>query len=452
MSPALAPFTWTALDGWIVVVAALAAASCALLGCFLVLRRQSMMGDAISHAVLPGLAAAFLLTGSRNSTVMLAGAAVVGVLTAFLTEWIHRAARVEKSAAMGVVFTILFAIGLILIRQAADRVDLDPDCVLYGAIETTPLYTLQLGWGGWALNVPQAVLTNGVVLLVNLLLVGLLFKEFTISTFDPALATSLGISAAFMHYLLMTLVAVTTVVAFESVGSILVIAMLIVPAASARLLTDRLAPTLLLAAVLAVAAAGLGHLGALLLPGWLGFRGASAGTAGMIGVAAGLLFAAAMLFAPRHGVVSRAAQRALLALRIVRDDLLGSLYRTAETGHPLAAAAAPTSGVLGTRVGGSPVLRWLALRGLRRRGLVQRDAAGVYGLTPAGATAAAALVRAHRLWETYLGEHLAVPPDHLHRPAEHLEHVTDRQTRERLAASLGGRGRDPHGAPIPPAD
>ncbi|MEM6917075.1 MAG: metal ABC transporter permease, partial [Verrucomicrobiota bacterium] len=133
---------WSSFDTWIVVVGALCAMACALPGCFLVLRKMSMMGDAISHAVLPGLAIAFLITGSRASLPMFFGAAIAGVLTAVFTQWIARFGNVDRGAAMGIVFTTLFAIGLILIRQAADHVELDPGCVLYGAIELTPLDTI----------------------------------------------------------------------------------------------------------------------------------------------------------------------------------------------------------------------------------------------------------------------------------------------------------------------
>ncbi len=132
---------WTSFDSWIVVTGMLSAMACALLGNYLVLRRMSMMGDAISHAVLPGLAIAFIVTGSRGSLPMLVGATLIGIVTAFLIQVVIRLSGLDKGASMGVIFTTLFALGLILIRQAADHVDLDPSCVLYGAIELTPLDT-----------------------------------------------------------------------------------------------------------------------------------------------------------------------------------------------------------------------------------------------------------------------------------------------------------------------
>src|SRR5688572_14863449 len=187
----IASIIWSwQIDGWIVAAGVLAAMSCALLGNFLVLRRMSMMGDAISHAVLPGLAAAFLISGSRDSTTMLAGAAIVGVLTALFTQMVNRFGKVEESASMGVVFTALFAVGLIMIVRAADHVDLDPGCVLYGDIVSVP-FDFRMNVLGLA--VPQVVVRLAVVLVVNLLFVALFYKELKLSSFDPELATTLGI-------------------------------------------------------------------------------------------------------------------------------------------------------------------------------------------------------------------------------------------------------------------
>ncbi len=301
--------SWYAMDTWIVLVGALAATACALLGNFLVLRKMSMMGDAISHAVLPGLAIAFLITGARASLTMFIGAAFVGVLTAVFTQWISRFGKVDEGASMGIVFTSLFALGLLLIVQAADHVDLDPGCVLYGAIELTPLDVV---WRpvlfGQELEVPRATLVLGGVTLLNLGFIIAFFKELRISSFDAELATTIGIHSNLMHYLLMTLVAVTTVAAFEAVGSIIVIAMLIVPAATAHLLTDRLWLMVVLSVVCAIGAAVLGHLSALIVPGWFGFADTS--TSGMMAVMAGLIFIVVMLGAPRYGVLTKRLRKA----------------------------------------------------------------------------------------------------------------------------------------------
>ncbi|MEM0925440.1 MAG: metal ABC transporter permease, partial [Planctomycetota bacterium] len=212
--------SWS-LDGWIILLGILASVACALLGNFLVLRRLSMLGDAITHAVLPGIAVAFIVSQSRNSLVMFLGAVVVGALTAFFTEWLRGVGRVDEGASMGVVFTTLFAVGLVMMVQAAPRTDLDPDCVLYGAMESAPLDRIALG----GFRIPRAIVVVSSVLLINAVFVVLFLKELCLTSFDPSLATTMGFSATRMHYALMMLVSVTAVACFESVGSILVVAM-----------------------------------------------------------------------------------------------------------------------------------------------------------------------------------------------------------------------------------
>lgn len=433
---------WSTIDTWMVVVAAMCAVACALLGNFLVLRRMSMMGDAISHAVLPGLVIAFMLSGSRASLPMFAGAAVVGVLTAVFTEWVRSFGKVDEGASMGVVFTALFAVGLILIVQVADRIDLDPTCVLYGALELvgTGESVRLFGW-----EAPSAFVTLGIVLVIDVVAIVVLFKEFRISAFDPALATTLGVNARFMHYLLMVLVAMTTVASFEVVGSILVVAMLIVPAAAAHLLTERLSSMIIVSVVIAIASAVLGHVGAVEIPRAFGF--ASTQTAGVMALAAGLIFLGALLLAPRHGVVSRAIHRAALTLRITREDILGTLYRVEEQSQP--GAQLPVDR-LRHFIFTPPMLLWMALRSLQRKESVVLQPGG-YQLTESGRTRAQELLRSHRLWESYFVSKMDVRPDHTHRSAEQLEHVTTAAVRRQLRGTLGD-GHDPQGRPIPPAE
>lgn len=439
-------------DGWIVAAAALSAVSAALLGNFLVLRRMSMLGDAISHAVLPGLAAAFLLTGSRHSGVMFIGAVVAGVLTAALTQWIRNAGKVDEGAAMGVVFTSLFALGLVLIVRAADTqgVDLDPGCVLYGNLVTVPLDTVPLvpEWlGGSAdrgIQVPVVVLRMAAVLVVNALFVGLLFKELRVTSFDPDLATSMGFSAPLMHYLLMTLVAVTAVASFESVGNVLAVAMLVAPAAAATLITGSLRAMVVWSVVIALSSAVLGHVLAIAVPlaaGW-----GSTSTPGMMAVVAGLLFGLAWLLGPRQGILLRWIVRQRLGARILREDLLALAWRWRERGTPDGERTLPHARelLLATRWAA-----WLAVARLKREGLLLVDH-GQLRLTPAGVSEAAGLVRSHRLWEQYLVSQADVDASRAHPPAERLEHYTSGELRQRLEEETAGADRDPHGAVIPP--
>ncbi len=433
------------IDGWVILVGVLSAISCALPGNFLVLRKLSLMGDAISHAVLPGLAIAFLLSHSRSSWSMFVGAVIVGVLTAVLTQLIMRHGKVEQGAAMGVVFSILFAVGLILIRQAADHVDLDPGCVLYGNIVQVPLDAL----GG---QVPPVVVNLGVVLVVNVLFVGLFYKELKLTAFDPELATTLGIDARWMHYALMVIVAVTTVANFEAVGSILVIAMLIVPGVTAHLLTDRLGIMIVISALLAVASAVLGHVLAAFGPGWLGMNG-SANTAAMMAVVTGGFLLIAIAFSPQHGLVATLVRRVALSSQILRQDILGMLFRWEELnragGRP--AQWSDFHGVLGDSTRTRGAVRYLARHGLiRLAGPIQPSTR--LELTPAGSTAGARLIGSHRLWESFLAEHFELAEDHLHEPAERMEHFITPDLRTELREQLTQPATDPHGRRIPGGD
>jgi len=415
------------LDLFPLLAGTLAAVTCGLLGNFLVLRRLSLMGDAISHSVLPGLVIAFLVASSRSPLVMFTGAAVAGVATVILVELVKKLGRVEPGAAMGVVFSVLFALGVLLLEQAAaDAVDLDADCVLHGQLETLAWYGAPAEWTGlWSADtleaVPRQVTTLAAACALATLFVTLLFKELRIAAFDPALATTQGYHAGFLHYLLMIFVAGATVASFEAVGSILVIAMLICPAATARLLTDRLRTQIALSAVLAAAAGVLGYAAATLVPGFFGKDSVNA--AGMMAVVAGALLVVAAVAAPGRGVIATALRRRGIARSIERDDALARLYRAEEAGE----AAVPIPG--------------RARKTLERRGLVELAAGGVR-LTPEGERAAADLVRRHRLWETYLVERAGLAADHVHTVAERLEHLE-------AVRPESGDATDPHGRPIP---
>jgi manganese/zinc/iron transport system permease protein len=277
---------------WIMAIGALVAASCALCGSFLVLRRMAMLGDAISHAVLPGIAIAFLLSGSRNSWFMLIGAGALGIITAVLVQALSRGGRVKTDAAIGVTFTSLFALGVILISRYAGAVDLDLDCVLHGVLEYTPLYKTSV----FGILMPRAFIQSAVVFAIVATVIGVFFKELKLVSFDPEMATAVGINAVVVHYGLMALVSLTAVGAFEPVGAILVVAMMAVPPATAYLLTDDLKTMMFLAVGCGVLSAIGGYWAAV----WL-----DVSTAGAMSVVAGLLFVVALLFSPRHGVISR---------------------------------------------------------------------------------------------------------------------------------------------------
>ena len=424
-------------DLWIIATAVVCSVSCGLLGCFLVLRRMSLLGDAISHAILPGLALAFIVTNSREPMAMLSGALVVGLLTAFLSTGLAKWGRVPEDAAMGVVFTSLFALGVILITWVARDVDLDPGCVLYGLIEFVPFDTMSIAGH----EIPRSFVWLLVMLAINITLVTVFFKELKIVCFDPYLATTMGISASLVHYGLMTAVTATSVASFEAVGSILVIAMLVAPGATAHLLTDKLSPMLWLAAIISAVSGTLGYI----LAVWI-----NTSVAGMIATVALGLFVLTALVAPRHGIISKQARRVLLSVRIFREDALGMLYRWHEhaSGNAPDAARPLTARqiVTATRAGWlGHIVLWL----LVRTALVGRGRGGGLIPTPHGLSEASQIVRGHRLWESYLVKHLATNPGAVHAAAHRTEHHLSAALQDRLAETSDGP-IDPHGRPIPP--
>lgn len=426
------------LDLFPLTAAVLAAVVCGLLGNFLVLRRLSLMGDAISHSVLPGLVIAFLVSSSRAPLAMFIGAAVAGLATVVLVELVKRVGRVEPGAAMGVVFSVLFALGVLLIERAAVRhVDLDADCVLYGQLETLVWFGGPEGFGElFRLEtlsaVPRQVWTLLGMTAAAFVFVGVFFKELRIAAFDPALATAQGFSSGAMHYVLMVFVAAATVASFEAVGSILVIAMLICPAATARLLTDRLVSQVWCSVVVAVVCAVGGYWLAIALPGLWGKDAVNA--AGMMTVVAGGGVAGAVVLSPRQGLVVGWIRRSRLARQVAIDDLLAALYRAAEAGE-----GGVARGALLERFRRRPMVG-KAIGIACRRGLVV-ERAGVLELTDRGEAMAVGVVRRHRLWEHYLVERAGVAPDHVHGTAARLEHLD--------TAVPGGVEVDPHGRRIP---
>lgn len=281
----VAPWTW---GDWMwrgMLAATLVAVPCAVLGVFLYLKRMSLLADALAHVALPGVVVAFLLSGSLDPFSLLAGAVVVGLGASFLIEGLSRRPNVRPDAAIGIVFTVLFAAGVVLLTTQVHDAHIDTDCVLFGNVLAISDRTL------WMLA--------GVAPVV-LALVAVFWRWLAVSSFDPNLAVNIGIPVIAVHYGLMTAVSVTTVAGFEAVGAILVIALIIVPAATAHILADRLTTMVAIAVAHAVVSTVLGMYASV----WL-----NCSSAGAIVVAGGLLYGLAFVFGPRHGALARALQR-----------------------------------------------------------------------------------------------------------------------------------------------
>ena len=274
------------------LIASLVAIACAIPGTFLVLRKMAMISDAISHSILPGIVIGFFITQDLNSPLLVLLAALTGIITVVLVEYIQKTGLVKEDTAIGLVFPALFSIGVIMIAKNANDVHLDVDAVLLGELAFAPfdrLLILGIDVG------PKSLWVIGIILLFTVALLFAFFKELKVSTFDAGLAASLGFSPVIMHYGLMTVSSVTTVGAFDAVGAILVVALMIAPAATAYLLTTDLKKMLLLAIGFGVFSAISGYW----MAHWL-----DASIAGSITTMLGLLFLMVYLFAPSKGIIA----------------------------------------------------------------------------------------------------------------------------------------------------
>lgn len=264
------------IELWVIITGLLVGITCGMAGVFLILRKMSMIADAISHTVLFGIVMAFIITQTLNGFWMLLGAAVAGILTAYLVQLLH-SSGIQQDAAIGVVFTTLFAAGVLLITLFASHVHLDVEHILMGEIAFVP-------WDKWtffAITMPKAIWILLLVLMINIGFLLLFFKEMKLATFDSVYAASIGVPILFLHYGFMTSISFTTVAAFDSVGAILVVAMLIGPAATANLISKSIKQMFLFSMLYGGAAAILGYY---LAKFW------DTSIAGMMATAVGLLF------------------------------------------------------------------------------------------------------------------------------------------------------------------
>lgn len=355
-------------DMVILVTGVLCAAACALLGTFLILRKMAMMTDAISHAILPGLVAGYWISGGSNLLVGAVGATAAAILTVSLVEALQRTRRVDGGSAMGIVFPAMFALGTILITRFFSDVHLDTDAILFGNIEFSFFERLFIGDRDLG---TQSIWVMSILLVVNIAFLTLFYKELKLTTFDPGLAAAVGFSPWLVHYGLMFVLSLTTVGAFTAVGAILVVALVIVPAATAYLLTERLILMITGSAAIGALSAVAGY--------WLALR-IDGSVSGAIVTMTGVFFGLALLFSPSQGLVTRAFRNRSNRQRFALDLLLVHLST-----HQWTASEASESSVGHI----SAALRWSpndTVATIRRgvdRGLI-RQAGGALSLTGKG--------------------------------------------------------------------
>ena len=406
------PYAWRALAASVMV-----GLMCGALGCFIVLRNMAMFGDALSHAILPGVVVAFVVAGGYSALGFFLGAVGAGLLTAVAITWIQQKVATKNDAAIGIVFTTMFALGVMGISYLSknEHAHIDLKDFLFGNV---------LG-----VSDTDLVLT-GMICLYVLASIFVFYRLLFATTFQPVIAETMGINTKLVHYYLMLLLSFAVVAALQTVGVILVVAMLITPAATGLLLSRRLPRVLLIAA-------GAGALSAVL---GLMIAFAFDTTPGpAMAVTASALYGLAVFFAPERGLLFRFLRKRTRGRRIQLEDVLKE----------------------GTRLQGTGELTWVSLAErtvlplktvrqriatLERRGLAS---AKPLAFTPEGITEANKLVRAHRLYETYLSERHGLTEDQIHDEAERYEHLLTEDILEDIDKELGYPETDPHGSPIP---
>lgn len=400
--------------------------SCGLLGSFIVVRRMALVGDALSHAVLPGVALGFLWGMTKDPLAIFIGAVIAGLLGTTVVNALTRTTRIKPDTALGLVLASFFAVGLCLMTMiqnlpTGNKSGLDKYLFGQAAALGADDITLML-----------------VVTILAVTLITLFYKELLATSFDAGFARVAGIPAEWIHHGLMLVLAAATVIALQAVGVVLVSAMLITPAAAAYLLTDRLHRMLILAGAFGVLAGVAGA--------FFSFVGRGLPTGPLMVIGASMVFAGAYLMGPRHGVVARWWRQRSRAARTERENTLKALYHVweqdgfREVGVTLADLAERRRETLDEALRRS--------RELERHGMASVNRDAVY-FTPQGRQRAAEIVRNHRLWELYLTNSANIAPDHVHEDAEKIEHVLGEKTVRELERRLDYATQDPHGKPIP---
>ncbi len=397
-----------------------------VLGCFTLLRRQSLLGDALAHAALPGVCVAFLLTGSKSPLPLLLGALAAGVAGSLLILSIVRWSRVKEDSAIGIILSVFFGLGIVLltrIQQLPGGNQSGLDKFLFGQAASL---------------VASDLAVMGTLSLAVLAAVVLLFKEWKLLAFDRTFGASLGYPMRGLEIGLTCLLVVVVVVGLQTVGVVLMVATLVTPAAAARQWTDRLS----VMTVLSGAIGGISGASGAIASGLVSHLP----TGPTIVLVASAMLVVSLLFAPNRGLLWAALRERRFTARIRRENLLKDVYLFGERGGGRFEFVSRPA-LMGERgLGGAEIERHSLP--LLRAGLLERFGDALR-LTPAGLVEAERLVRKHRLWEVYLTRRLELPPDHVHRDAEAMEHALSEAAVDDLDEMLGFPEVDPHGRRIP---
>lgn len=401
------------------IASSLVGVMCGVIGAFMVLRNMSLIGDAISHAILPGIFVAFVFVG-YNSMGFFVGTLVAALVSAVAITWIQDHVKTKNDAAIGIIFTFMFSLGVIGISYLNNHqgVHLDLKDFLFGTI---------MGISD------EDIILTAVVTVYALVSVMIFYRYLFITTFQATIAQTMGISVRMMHYFLMLLLSIAVVAALRTVGIILVVAMLITPSATALLITNRLKKVLLLSGIIGLLSAIIGLIAAIILD-------TPPGPA--MCVVATLIYFLAVFFSPSKGLVFKRWRRHKQNIQIEKEDIIKHIFKKKEASEISISAISQALHLSKNKV--SNRLNTLLSDGL------------LSSLTPTpvlsakGRSKGEALVRAHRLWETFLVDQVGLSDQEIHDDAERHEHLLNQEILDQLDIKLGFPQTDPHGSPIPP--
>jgi len=402
--------------------------SSGVLGTFAFLRRQSLLGDAMAHAALPGICVAFLIFQVKNPLYFLIGATCSGLLGAWLVSVITRHSRIKNDTAIGLVLSVFFGLGVVLLTVIQQQ----------KIANQAGLENFLFGQAAFLLRQDLYTIAGMCVLLI--FFVFLFFKEFKILSFDPGFGASLGLPMRKLELLLTGLIVISVMIGLQAVGVILMAALLIIPAAAARQWTDRLGLMIVIAAIIGAVSGILGAFVSTI------FSKMPTGPVMVLAASTVLLFS--LFFAPKRGLIY--SWRRLYANRrkVETENLLKAFYMIGErAGLDPQKDTCSISRLLKALPWSVSKMEWACQR-LVTTGELQVVSGG-WLLTGKGANRAKQIVRNHRLWELYLSRQADIAIDHVHRDAEEMEHILSPELVRQLEEILEHPELDPHGKPIP---
>jgi manganese/zinc/iron transport system permease protein len=411
---------------FVVIGAVLLTASSAIVGTFTFLHKKSLVGDAIAHAVLPGICLGFILSGTKNPAYLIAGAFITGWLSLVLVEFITRRTRIKEDTAIGLVLSVFFGIGIVMltvIQKSGNAAQSGLDHFLFGKA---------------AALVGEDLMVFGTVAVVLLLCVFLLFKEFSLLAFDKAYAQSIGLPVRRIELVLTSLIVLAVVIGIQAVGVVLMAAILITPAAAARFWTHKVSVMVFLASVFG---AFSGLAGA-----YISYIAPAMPTGPWIVIVISTIAFISFFLAPRRGIVSRLIRQRTIRRTINNENVLKTLYQLGEESKNFLQLRGEADILRKRRY--APGMLTNVLHRLRRQGYVQRTGTA-WQLTEEGMSRGQRVVKIHRLWELYLTTHVNIAPDHVHDDADTIEHLLTPELETELERLLNYPTVDPHQAEIP---